>query len=324
MVDNVDIADATNTPVAAAADELSDSSKSPKVTLLAGDSSPTPYRIDQALGALTEAAPASDTASSGLNGRLQRIAQRITSFIALLPASLGTKASSASLAVTLASDEAVFPSQGATSSGQRGPMAQGVAATNAPSYTAGQVNPQSLTVYGSLRVQANRFIRLFQQVTRPSDTTAYTIGDAIGPTGGGAALIEFTGAAIFGGGQGRVRGALLTKSTTGATGADFRLHLFQGSPGWTAPADNAAYSWGVNADRALIMGYVDFSASQLGAAPAGDGMYFIGSINGGHGEMMFDCSSTGTSIYGVLEARGAYAPGSAEIFSVTLDVEQGK
>jgi hypothetical protein len=42
------------------------------------------------LGAVTEAAPATDTASSGLNGRLQRIAQRITSLIALLPSALGS------------------------------------------------------------------------------------------------------------------------------------------------------------------------------------------------------------------------------------------
>jgi hypothetical protein len=41
------------------------------------------------LGGVTEAAPATDTASSGLNGRLQRIAQRISSLIALLPAALG-------------------------------------------------------------------------------------------------------------------------------------------------------------------------------------------------------------------------------------------
>lgn len=34
-------------------------------------------------GDLTETAPASDTASSGINGRLQRLAQRITSFIAV-------------------------------------------------------------------------------------------------------------------------------------------------------------------------------------------------------------------------------------------------
>jgi len=50
-------------------------------------------------GSLTEAAPATDTASSGLNGRLQRIAQRITSLIALLPASRGSKAASASFSV---------------------------------------------------------------------------------------------------------------------------------------------------------------------------------------------------------------------------------
>jgi len=45
---------------------------------------------NQALvGSLTETAPGTDTASSGLNGRLQRIAQRITSLIALLPTALG-------------------------------------------------------------------------------------------------------------------------------------------------------------------------------------------------------------------------------------------
>jgi hypothetical protein len=41
------------------------------------------------LGAVNETAPASDIANSGLNGRLQRIAQRLTSLIALLPAALG-------------------------------------------------------------------------------------------------------------------------------------------------------------------------------------------------------------------------------------------
>lgn len=44
--------------------------------------------FDTKTGSLTESAPASDTASSGLNGRLQRIAQRLTSLIALLPSAL--------------------------------------------------------------------------------------------------------------------------------------------------------------------------------------------------------------------------------------------
>lgn len=42
------------------------------------------------IGAVNETAPGTDTASSGLNGRLQRIAQRLTSLIALIPSAIGT------------------------------------------------------------------------------------------------------------------------------------------------------------------------------------------------------------------------------------------
>lgn len=60
------------------------------------------------VGAVTETAPASDTASSGLNGRLQRIAQRLTSLLSLLPTSLGQKTMANSLAVTVASDQSAI------------------------------------------------------------------------------------------------------------------------------------------------------------------------------------------------------------------------
>lgn len=49
----------------------------------------TESTLDARTGALTETAPATDTASSGINGRLQRVAQRLTSLIALLPSALG-------------------------------------------------------------------------------------------------------------------------------------------------------------------------------------------------------------------------------------------
>lgn len=61
------------------------------------------------VGIITETAPASDTASSGLNGRLQRIAQRITSLIALLPTALGQGTMSQSLKVAIASDQSAIP-----------------------------------------------------------------------------------------------------------------------------------------------------------------------------------------------------------------------
>ncbi len=44
--------------------------------------------FDLKAGSLTETAPATDTASSGLNGRLQRVAQRLTSLIGQLPTAL--------------------------------------------------------------------------------------------------------------------------------------------------------------------------------------------------------------------------------------------
>ena len=64
---------------------------------------------DTVAGALTETAPTTDTASSGLNGRLQRIAQRITSLIALIPTALGQGTMATSFRVVLPSDQASIP-----------------------------------------------------------------------------------------------------------------------------------------------------------------------------------------------------------------------
>lgn len=77
--------------------------------------------FDTKTGSLTETAPATDTASSGLNGRLQRIAQRITSLITALGSpfqaggSIGntsfaaTQATASSLNAQTASVAAVLP-----------------------------------------------------------------------------------------------------------------------------------------------------------------------------------------------------------------------
>lgn len=82
-------------------------------------------------GIVTETAPATDTASSGLNGRLQRIAQRLTSLIALLPASLGQKIMSGSLSVAIASDQSSLPTNSAQAS-----RVTGTVTNNATSITA--------------------------------------------------------------------------------------------------------------------------------------------------------------------------------------------
>jgi len=52
---------------------------------------PTLSKTNTVIGSVIETAPASDTASSGLNGRLQRIAQRVTSLITLHGAATDAK-----------------------------------------------------------------------------------------------------------------------------------------------------------------------------------------------------------------------------------------
>jgi hypothetical protein len=77
--------------------------------------------FDTKAGSLTETAPATDTASSGLNGRLQRLAQRLTSLISQLPAALGQTTAAGSLSVVSASDQ-VGPGVDVTATGALGAL----------------------------------------------------------------------------------------------------------------------------------------------------------------------------------------------------------
>lgn len=58
-------------------------------------------QINTNLGAVNETAPATDTSSSGLNGRLQRIAQRLTTLIAFFASNFGSIANAIRVAAQL-------------------------------------------------------------------------------------------------------------------------------------------------------------------------------------------------------------------------------
>lgn len=147
-----------------------------------------------ALGTLTEAAPASDTASSGLNGRLQRIAQRLTSLIGLLPTSLGQGTMAQSLKVAVASDQSavrVIADASAATGGVLGAKVLSAATTNA---TVVKATPGR--VYGlqlSNTATAYRYFKFYNIATAPVVGTTPVIAIVGVPPGGRASLSSVQG-----------------------------------------------------------------------------------------------------------------------------------
>jgi hypothetical protein len=148
--------------------------------------------------------------------------------------------------------------------------------------------------------------------TRPSDTNAYAIGDLVAnsTTAGSVVPMDFTIARVSGG-SGMIRRARIRKSTATLTNAQFWLHIFSTVPTMTN-GDNGAF-------LATISGYLgafyvsmdrDFSDGAFGSAAP-----LVGADIG------FKLAS-GQVVYGLLEARAAYAPGNAEVFTVELEVYQ--
>ena len=197
---------ATETTLAAASAKLPATlgSKAALASLAVTDSTEDIARI----GIITETAPASDTASSGLNGRLQRIAQRLTSLIALIPTSLGQKTMANSLAVTLASDQTVIPaSQSGTWTVQPGNTA------NTTAWLVRQVGKSVVTTvrndYSSVNVTTGAWVQLVASTS--AVVTEIDIFDSSGATlelGTGAAASETRLIIITPGGNGKLNVAI--------------------------------------------------------------------------------------------------------------------
>lgn len=150
-------------------------------------------------------------------------------------------------------------------------------------------------------------------VTRPADTTAYAAGDLVANStaAGSVTPISFTVGRGSSGSSatGLIRRARLRKTGTSVTNAIFRLHLYSASPGVTN-GDNGAW---LSDNAANYIGAIDFLVDKaFSDGAAGNGVPLVGS------ELFF----TGQTVYGLIEARGAYTPASGEQFSIGLNVVQ--
>lgn len=150
--------------------------------------------------------------------------------------------------------------------------------------------------------------------TRPADTTAYAFGDLVAnnTTAGSVTPLTIPAITFANDAKGRVTGGKLYKSGTTPTNAIFRIHLFSASP-TVNNGDNGAFSC---ADKDTYLGSLDASTSLVFT----DGCfgYFIPNF----GDYVAITPATGTDdIFALIEARDAYTPASAEVFTVVLHGE---
>lgn len=147
--------------------------------------------------------------------------------------------------------------------------------------------------------------------TRPNDTTAYASGDLVAnnTTAGSVAPLALTldNPARVGT---IISRALLSKSGTTATNANFRIHFYDASP-TVANGDNAAWS---SNKAANYLGYIDQTA-MLAFTDGCAG--FAGAAAGS--EMRVRLSAGGSTIYALLEAKAAYTPVAQEVFTLKIE-----
>jgi hypothetical protein len=220
---------------------------------------PTLSKTNTVIGAVNETAPATDTASSGLNGRLQRVAQRLTSLLALYPSALGSAAAASSFAVTQSTEDVArvgiitetAPATDTASSGLNGRLQR--IAQRLTSLIA--VMPTSLATGGGLQVSGTGGLSVTATFTPAAS------GHTAPAVNGGAQT--FTSAA-YGAGDYRITGASLEIDSATAEATAWRLYLYNVTPP-SAIAD--ATGWDLpSGDRASFLGYVDLgTAVDLGS-----------------------------------------------------------
>ena len=147
-------------------------------------------------------------------------------------------------------------------------------------------------------------------ITRPADTTAYTSGDLIANSTTAGSVTPFTFFIPYGRGL-LVNRAAVYRSATSVTNASFRVHLYKDSP-TVANGDNGA----ISSTRSGYQGFIDVvgTAPAFSDAAAAFGIY----VNNALAAPMLILTDVDQLIYGLLEARGAYTPSSAETVVLSL------
>lgn len=186
--------------------------------------------FDTKTGSLTETAPASDTASSGLNGRLQRVAQRLTSLLAELQLK-------ADLTETQPVSLASVPSHAVTNAGTF--AVQNTAALPAGTNAIGKLAANSGVDIGDVDVTS-------LPVAFNAGTTSATTQRTIKATGSTSTQTQVADSAssqtILAANTGRIRATIVNDSTT-------TLYLRESS----SAATTSVYTYKMYPDETVII-----------------------------------------------------------------------
>ena len=148
--------------------------------------------------------------------------------------------------------------------------------------------------------------------TRPADTTTYAALDLVANSTTAGSVTPMTFAAARANDvPGQVVRGILHKSSTTSINGTFRLHLFSSAQA-VANGDNAAF---VPSALTTYLGCLEGSIMQAGTAGS------VAILTPVYGSSVPFAPASGTqNIFGLIEARAAYAPASAEVVTVDLEV----
>jgi len=151
---------------------------------------------------------------------------------------------------------------------------------------------------------------------RPADTTAYTAGDVVTDTTGGARALQFPNC----GRGGLILNTQLVVAHTAT--ADFDLLMFESEP--TNHVDNAALAL-VAADQPKLLGVFRFvNGTKINV---GTNLELYRATSAGTDQALPPCAYTtagaaGGVLYGLLVVRTGYTPLSANKFTIRLGLQR--
>lgn len=145
------------------------------------------------------------------------------------------------------------------------------------------------------QVMASKEVTISQTITRPANTTTYTINDALMDTAATAGGDTVTGAASISGGSGRITDAIIVFDEDAATPLQGEIYLFDSA--FTTITDNAAFAIS-DADARLLVGVIPFALKDIG----NNGFYHAQGLSIG-----FTCSGS-ANLRSAIRVLNGYVP----------------